>query len=144
MEKFPPAYRTERILTLLVFLTCAGLVTLGWILEPDPRGIGTHSQLGFGECGLVISRGMPCPACGMTTAFAYGVRFNLIDGFRAQPAGLLAALLAYAAAVLSLIFAVVGKNPFVIFTKKRVYILLIIVIIIIAASWIYKIQTFQL
>ena len=140
---FPPASNLERILTVVIFFICAGLIAVGWFLTPDSRGFGTHSQLGFGECGLAATYGMPCPTCGMTTAFAYGVRFKIIDGFQTQPAGLLTALLAYAAELLLIVFFSARKNPFAFFTKKRVYIIAVIVLLIAAASWVYKIQTFR-
>jgi hypothetical protein len=138
----PKAGSAERIILILICIICAGIIALGWVLTPDARGYGTHEQLGFGACGFVAMYGMPCPTCGMTTAFCYGVRFNFVDGFKAQPVGFLIAIIAYIAVVLSLFFAIAGKNPFVIFTKKRIFILAVIVLLILAASWIYKIQTF--
>lgn len=51
----------------------AVLVAAAWI-EPDPRGYGTHTQLGLPPCGFLVLTGFPCPGCGLTTAFAYGIR----------------------------------------------------------------------
>jgi len=39
-------------------------------LVPDPRGFGTHAQLGLPGCGFLWLTGLPCPACGLTTCFA--------------------------------------------------------------------------
>ncbi len=64
------------------------LVVAAFLLEPDPRGYGTHAQLFGSECGLIQTLGVPCPSCGMTTAFAHAVRGHWLAAFDAQPAGL--------------------------------------------------------
>src|SRR4051794_7336480 len=43
-------------------------------LRPDPKGYGTHQQLGLLPCGFRAITGLGCPSCGMTTAFAWFVR----------------------------------------------------------------------
>lgn len=52
----------------------AGCLTAGFGLaaglKPDPRGYGTHQQLGLPPCSLRLLWGIPCPSCGGTTAFA--------------------------------------------------------------------------
>ena len=63
-------------------------------LEPDPRGFGTHEQLGLRPCAFATLTGRPCPTCGMTTAFAWFMRGRLDRSWRANPAGCLFALLA--------------------------------------------------
>jgi len=55
----------------LVFL--AVLVTATRI-DPDPRGYGTHEQLGLSPCGFHLVFNIPCPSCGATTSFAHFVR----------------------------------------------------------------------
>jgi Protein of unknown function (DUF2752) len=62
-------------------------------LQPDPRGFGTHRQLGLPPCTVRLLFGIPCPSCGMTTSFAHLMQGQLEDAFRANPAGpLLAAV----------------------------------------------------
>jgi len=60
-------------------------------LEPSPRGMGTHTQLGLPPCHLALVTGKPCPSCGMTTAFAWFVRGRLDRSWGANPAGVLLA-----------------------------------------------------
>ena len=58
-------------------------------LEPDTRGYGTHQQLPFYgyPCGLVLTSGLPCPTCGMTTSFSSVMHGDFVSAFKAQPAG---------------------------------------------------------
>lgn len=65
----------------------AVLVTAAFI-DPDPRGYGTHTQLGLPPCGFLLLTGSPCPGCGLTTAFAHGVRGEWGLALGANPLGL--------------------------------------------------------
>ena len=61
------------------------------LLKPDPRGFGTHQQLGLPPCAFRFFVNRPCPGCGMTTCFAYFVRGQFAAALRANPAGTLLA-----------------------------------------------------
>ena len=68
----------------------AGLLVvllLSFWLKPDPRGLGTHEQLMLFPCNFHALTGLPCPFCGMTTAFAHMARGNVREAFLAQPMG---------------------------------------------------------
>ena len=87
---------TREVGALLVRLAHAcvagGLVAvllLSLWLEPDARGLGTHEQLLLLPCKFQALTGLPCPSCGMTTAFAYMARGELREAFIAQPLGAL-------------------------------------------------------
>ena len=71
----------------------AGLLVLARKLEPDPRGFGTHTQLGLRPCAFLTVTGRLCPTCGMTTSFAWFVRGRIDRSWQANPAGCLYALL---------------------------------------------------
>jgi len=43
-------------------------------LDPDPRGYGTHEQLGLPPCLVQVRWGVRCPSCGFTTAWAHAGR----------------------------------------------------------------------
>ncbi len=61
-------------------------------LEPDPRGYGTHEQLGLSPCLFQTWTGYDCPACGATTAWAYATRGQMRAAFAANGGGTLLAL----------------------------------------------------
>lgn len=56
-------------------------------IQPDPRGHGTHEQLGLDVCGWPIVYGIPCPTCGCTTAACLLVHGRILDAFVTQPFG---------------------------------------------------------
>jgi hypothetical protein len=58
-------------------------------LTPDPSGVGTHLQLGLPRCGFLALTGLPCPACGLTTAFAHMARGELAQAASAHALGVL-------------------------------------------------------
>jgi hypothetical protein len=86
----------RRVLCVAGLLLLAGF-GLAWQLEPDPRGFGTHQRLGLPECSFQTLFQRPCPGCGMTTCFAHYVRGNWSAAARANPAGVLLAVLCTAA-----------------------------------------------
>jgi hypothetical protein len=82
--------RTDKLVAVSLLLSaCAVLAVAGW-LEPAARGYGTHTQLGLPPCNFLRLTHLPCPSCGLTTCFAYAVRFQFWKAFLANPFGLLA------------------------------------------------------
>jgi hypothetical protein len=77
--------------TLLVLLAIASQLT------PDPRGYGTHEQLGVGQCAFIRLWNIGCPSCGMTTSWSHLTRGNLRAAAEANVTGLLLGLYALAA-----------------------------------------------
>lgn len=61
-------------------------------LKPDPRGFGTHQQLGLPPCSFKMIFGIPCPSCGGTTSFACFVRGQWLAAVRANAAAFSGAL----------------------------------------------------
>jgi hypothetical protein len=71
-----------------VALAAWAVLAVAWALTPDPRGHGTHTQLGLPSCSFRSSTGYPCPHCGLTTAVSAGVHGRLTESFQAHPLGL--------------------------------------------------------
>jgi hypothetical protein len=65
----------------------AALLVVARCLEPDERGHGTHEQLGLPACAFRATTGEPCPACGLTTAFAWFARGRIDRAIGANAAG---------------------------------------------------------
>ena len=80
--------RTTRAWLAAFALGLAAVLGVARGLEPDPRGFGTHTQLGLWPCGFMATTGRPCPTCGMTTSFAWLTRADLAQAWRANPAGI--------------------------------------------------------
>lgn len=78
-------------------------------LTPDPRGFGTHEQLGLAPCSFYRSAGRECPTCGVTTAWANVLRGQWAAAARANLAGTLLCLAAVAGVPWLLLSASVGR-----------------------------------
>jgi hypothetical protein len=94
----------------VLVLSAAVLGVAVW-LRPDPSGFGTHRQLGMGPCGILIRYKLPCPTCGMTTAFSNTVRGRLVAAIWGQPGGFALAVGTIAAAAGALYLLIVGRTP---------------------------------
>ncbi len=127
-----------RGIAALVLCGSVALLSLAAWLKPAPEGVGTHQQLGFPPCSLVILVGYPCPTCGMTTAFAHTVRGNIPAAFSAQPAGLAVALATILAASVSLGVLVSGKVWAVNWYRVTPVRLTLTIILVILGGWLYK------
>ena len=104
------ATRGERLVCAL--LAAAAIAVLGvaaW-LDPAPSGIGTHQALGMAPCGWMQGMGLPCPSCGMTTAFALAADGSFLDSAYVQPMGFLLAVGTAATALVCLHVALTGSR----------------------------------
>jgi hypothetical protein len=86
------------------------VLAVAFSLHPGARQMGTHCQLGLPPCGFATVTGLPCPTCGMTTAFAHTVRGQFWSAFRAQPAGFLLALGTMGTLVLGIWAMITGRR----------------------------------
>lgn len=128
-----------RLWAALILLGSAAVLAVAFYLHPNPRGVGTHAQLGAGPCGFLVMTGYPCPTCGMTTAFAFTVRGQWLQAFWAQPAGFLLALGVLGAAITSLFSLATGRWPrwhLPFFSPLRLFAALLVLFV---GSWAFKI-----
>lgn len=133
------AARSERLLLATLAAGSILLLALAASVDPDPRGVGTHERLGLPPCGVYDLTGVPCPSCGMTTAFAHAVRLHALEALRAQPLGLLLCMGAFVTALAGPVLAARG-TPVLVRIPSRVssgagWALLAAI----AASWLYKV-----
>ena len=100
MDTAPPRRSREHGFVLALCLAApVALLALGLWLHPDPRGWGTHEQLGFRPCWPMKAWNVPCPGCGVTTAVALAAHGRLVASLATQPFGAVLCASAVAAAV---------------------------------------------
>jgi hypothetical protein len=105
----PPSVGQARAIAAVVLVGGLGLLAVAVRLTPDSAGMGTHHQLGLPPCGMLVVTKLPCPTCGMTTAFAHTVRGQWIKAILAQPMGWVLAVATGMAVLLALRTLVAGK-----------------------------------
>jgi hypothetical protein len=99
----------RRTLAAVVAVVAAGLLGLAGWLTPAGAGLGTHEQFGLPPCGWIVMIDLPCPTCGMTTAFAHAADGRMVRAFAVQPFGAALAVATAAAALLGLYVALTGS-----------------------------------
>lgn len=101
--------RKARYTLLAVALVLVGVLGVARWLRPDPKGFGTHQQLGLLPCAFRTMTGYGCPSCGMTTAFAWFARGKPAESWGANPAGLVLAITCAILAPWMLVAAATGR-----------------------------------
>lgn len=117
---------------------CAGLLLVAAWIDPDRRGYGTHEALGMPPCGFLVRTRLPCPTCGMTTAYTLLMHGRIDTAFLAQPAG---ALLCLGTAACALIFgraAIIGRLPSINWDRIRPVLLMMLVVLTLLLGWGFK------
>ncbi|UCE58298.1 MAG: DUF2752 domain-containing protein [Phycisphaerales bacterium] len=127
-----------RVIAALVLAGCLAILGVAAWLYPDPAGMGTHRQLGYPQCSLVTLVGLPCPTCGMTTAFAHTVRGELCRAFQAHPAGLVFALATVVTAAVSASALITAKVWAVNWYRVSPTWVALGVAAILVGGWVYK------
>ena len=89
MADRPSAHRRtgNRLLWAIAGAAALAVLAAARALAPDPSGMGTHVQLGLPPCGWLYLTGLPCPTCGLTTAFAHMARLQVTSAFSAHALG---------------------------------------------------------
>jgi hypothetical protein len=101
---------SRRIIAGIVAVSCAVLLGVAAWLTPSPTGLGTHGQLHLPSCGWITLADLPCPTCGMTTAFARAADGDILGSFAAQPLGALLALATAITLLASVYIALTGSR----------------------------------
>ena len=128
-----------RLASMCIALGLASILALSFWLEPDPRGLGTHERLMLRPCNFYATTGLPCPSCGMTTAFANMAHGRVQDAFLAQPLGALGFIVCALLLPVALGAAISGKNFFGAFAGLPWYRLSWALGVVFVAAWVFKI-----
>ena len=107
--------RTRRVHAFGVALMSVVLLSVAFILNPSREGVGTHRQLGLPECGWILAADVPCPTCGMTTAWSHTVRGEFPTAFMTQPLGLILAFITFFVAVGGFVTGIHFNPCFIVF-----------------------------
>ena len=86
-----------------VLAAAAAVLVLGILIDPDPRGFGTHEKLGMAPCHFLAWTGFPCPGCGVTTSVSLAAHGRFAESFANQPFGALVAVLVPLTAIFALV-----------------------------------------
>lgn len=99
-------------------LAISVLATAAW-LTPSAEGHGTHTQLGLPPCGFLLFTGLPCPGCGLTTAFAHMVRLEIVGAAMANPFGIPLVLVTALSIPISIVGLVRGRSVIDVLDRLR-------------------------
>jgi hypothetical protein len=124
-----------RFVSFLGLVAAVAVLLTAFRLHPDPRGLGTHEQLGLPPCGFFRDHGVPCISCGMTTAFAAMAHFQPWLALRSNPFGSALFLVVLAAPFYLLHALVTGLDPFRILHTRRAAFVLPIAGLLLLANW---------
>lgn len=131
--------RARRIYALGVSLSAMALLAVAFFLTPSTQGVGTHQQLGLPTCGWIQAANVPCPTCGMTTAWSHTVRGELPSAFMSQPLGMLLAFATFFVAIGGLVTACTGRSFNALLYRFPPSKIFIVVAVLALLSWGFKI-----
>ena len=114
-------------------------IVLALWIHPDPRGFGTHEQLGLPACRMIEWTGIPCPGCGVTTSVALFGHGRFLESLHNQPLGFLVGLAIPLAAVWTIASHFLGRDLARDMRILSVRTFVIALLAVILVPWIYKI-----
>jgi hypothetical protein len=133
----------RRLVAATVTIVCSTVLGLAAYLTPSASGLGSHEQLGLPRCGWIIIADLPCPTCGMTTAFAHAADGHILHALHAQPMGAILAVLVAMTWLVSIHVLITGSRLGGAFTRlwnaKVAWTLSGSVVL----AWLYKIAAYK-
>jgi hypothetical protein len=133
-----PLAMKARLAWAAVAVICCVILGLAAWLRPDARGFGTHEALGLEPCGFVIYAGLPCPTCGMTTAYSYLMHGRPLAALLAQPAGFALCLGTIVLAAWAAVAAARGRMPIINWERVGAVRLSLTVALVLVGGWAIK------
>ncbi|PQO43376.1 DUF2752 domain-containing protein [Blastopirellula marina] len=130
----------SRSLLGLAGLTLAGLLVTAAMLKPNQQGLGTHQQLGLPPCSSRVWFGVRCPACGMTTSWAYLTKGNVFRSIQSNAAGFLLGLGAMASAPWLLMTALRGRPWLGYPNEIAALVVMCGIAAVMVAEWLYRVM----
>jgi hypothetical protein len=128
--------------TILIGLTAPWIIVFAIAFELDPyqdgeaRQMGTHMQLGLPDCNFkVLTGGLPCPSCGMTTSFSLLMHADPLNSARANFAGTALSLFGVLFIPWAIASAFFGRFVFVRSLELVVFRLAIVFLVLLFGRW---------
>lgn len=135
--------RARRWIGAIVAAGSASLLGLAAWMQPAADGLGTHTQLNLPPCAWIAAADIPCPTCGMTTAFAHAAHGHLLASAQAQPLGFLLALATGIVLLVGLYTAATGSRVAGAFARLWGRRTGWLVAALVLGAWAYKIITYK-
>ncbi len=133
----------RRLVGAAVAVAAAVILGVAVYLQPSPTGLGTHAQLNVPACTWIAVMDVPCPTCGMTTAFAHAADGHLLASLQTQPLGFLLAITTAISLLTGVFVAATGSRVAsmytTLWTKAGVWTLILLAV----GSWLYKIASYK-
>jgi hypothetical protein len=139
-----PVATQDRFVGAVLFAPTAVVLGIATQLTPSPLGVGTHRQLGLGQCSFLSLAGIPCPMCGMTTTFTHLAHLDPVRGALTQPFGVVLFLLTVGGLLLGALELVAPRGRWRAIARwieRRETAVAAFLLIGLVAGWTYKIIT---
>lgn len=127
----------DRLSAMAILVAAVIAVVFLARVHPDPRGFGTHEQLGMQPCSWPVVMGLPCPTCGVTTAACHVVHLQLWSAVRTQPFGAALALFGLGLAIRAAWSLLTGTSFLDWLARWRYGRWVSLAIVLALASWLY-------
>jgi len=134
---------SQRLLAGGLCIAAAVVLGLAASMTPAAAGHGTHEQIGLPPCAWAQYFDAPCMTCGMTTAFAFAAKGDLLDSLLTQPMGMLLAVGTAVGFWFALYVALTGSRAGVMAGHLLRPRSLWIMAALAGAAWIYKFYTWH-
>ena len=133
----------RRLIAATIAIVCSGVLGMAAYLTPSSSGLGSHEQLGLPPCGWIAIADIPCPTCGMTTAFAHAADGHVLHALHTQPLGGILAIVVAMTWLVSIHVVITGSRLGGAFTRlwnaKMAWTLSGLVVL----AWLYKIALYK-
>ena len=143
LDDGPVSAAVDRTAAVVVATVAATVTVLLLRVDPDPRGLGTHEQLGMDACSWPAHYGFPCPTCGCTTAACLLLHGHPVAAFATQPFG---AFLAFAGVLLGVhaLRCLAQRRSFVdLLVRLPLWRIVLGMLVLLFAAWGYKCAVFE-
>ena len=129
----------QRVILVALGGGLLSLLIVAALLEPDPRGFGTHQRLGLPPCTFRLWTGLRCPSCGMTTSWSHLMRGHVIRALWANAGGLVLGCAALGLAPWALVSGLRGRWWWRPIDERSALVFVLVLALVTLIDWIIRI-----